>query len=583
MTIRHAALLPVLLLLAALGAAPLAAQTISDPELFAKSAEVTQQALEVWGGYEDPETLARINDIGYRVARHAGYTEMPFTFYLLDMPAPNALALPGGQIFVTRGMLDLGLDDDMLAGLLGHEIAHVALHHHARMQKKATLINLLSQALVVGVVIASANDRQTYDGYPSRPWSPSDPGADEPTRGQIVQGAAAASLVMGELLLRGYSREHEDEADQEGQRWMAAAGFDPVGTHRLMELMSARLPQTKDYGYLQTHPFLDDRAKAAATRGESLTRLEPKDWDDYRQRTQAALTTFLDTRPRGKKELAEPVVEMIEDAALAAWPRGTKAEQIRLARLHQLRDAELAELPVGRDYGAVLRAYEAQRAAVAELTPESELLATLEKEIVELEAGKAKIYPQAAEVLAQGVYETAFLDTFASNWPEAPEIAKVHLALGDAYSRLEQPTEAVTHYLAAWKAAPESEEGGRAREGLRVLTPALAELAALQKLADQEDDGELRQLAAARLAAQVAKFDELRNGAEYLRRFPEAGYAGAVNERLNVLAQRLFNEVSLYRAVGDNLAALERIQEILTHAPTSPAAQQLREQAVLES
>lgn len=568
--------LPFALLVALVASPPAAAQSVSDPELFGKSTEIACRALEVWGELDDPDALRRVADVGYRVARHSGYTEMPITFHLLEMAAPNAFALPGGHVFVTRGMLDLGLDDDMLAALLGHEIAHVGLDHHARMQKKATLMNVLGQALLVGVMVAASNDdsRRVRDPY-NRPY---DPSGREPSQGQVVQGAAAASLVLGEILLRGYSREHEDEADEEGQRWAAAAGFSPDGAQSLMALMSARLPQSKEYGYLQTHPFLDDRARAAKARGEYLKTQEPKDEEDFRVRTQAALLTFAE---KGE-ELEPEVVELLEDDALVAWPAGTKAEEIRLDRLHELRDEELAEAVVARDYGAVLRAYRAEREAVRELTPESALLATLDAEMKELEEGRSAAYPEALEVLEEGVYETSFLVTFASNWPDAPQIPRVALALGDAYARLQQPTDAVTQYLEAWRSAPASDFGKRAREGLKALAPNLRELAALQKLAEQDDDVEIRDLAAERLSAQVESFSELRNGAEYLRRFPEGTHADAVSDRLNTLAQKLYNEMVLYRAVGDDMQALERIQEILTHAPLSKAAQQLRDQAVLE-
>lgn len=578
---RFAPILPALIaaLVLALVPAPARAQQIADDDLFEKSAEISQKALEVWGTYDDPEQLERVADIGYRVARHSEFGEMPFSFHLIDLPAPNAFALPGGQIFITHGMLDLGLDDDMLAALLGHELAHVGLHHHQRMQKKATLIGVLSQALLMGVVIAANNNRdRTYDGYARGRAYPNDPNDAPPTEGQIVQGAAAASLVLGEVLLRGYSREHEDEADLEGQRWAAAAGFDPAGTQRLMAKMAARLPQSKEYGYLQTHPYLDDRALAAKARGELLKRQEPKEVEPYRVRTQATLLTFVETA----KKLDEPVVRLIEDDALVAWPAGPKADAIRLARLHEAREEALAGALSTRDYGSVLRSYQRQMDEVAHITPESELLDLLAKEVEELEKKKAEAYPKALEVLGEGVYETAFLETFLSNWPEAPEVPRVALALGDAYSRLQLPTDAVSQYLAAWRSAPESEEGKRARQGLRTLTPALDELAALQTLSAQDDDPELGRLAAERLAAAASKYNELRNGADYLKHFPDGPYAEEVTERLNVLAAKLYNEVVLYRAVGDNVEALERINEILTHAPLSPAAQQLRDQAVLE-
>ncbi|MFW6175949.1 MAG: M48 family metalloprotease, partial [Acidobacteriota bacterium] len=559
------------LVAALLGSVPASAQSVSEPELFVKSSQVSLRALDVWGEVEDPEALARVTEIGYRVARHAGYTEMPFTFHLLDMPAPNALALPGGHIFVTRGMLDLGLSDDMLAALLGHEIAHVAQNHHQRMQKKATLVNVLSQALVAGVMIAAANDdsRRVRDPY----FRPYDPSGREPSRGEVIQGAAAASLVLGELMLRGYSREHEDEADLEGQRWAAAAGFDPAGTRELMALMSSRLPQSKEYGYLQTHPFLDDRARAARARGEHLKRLEPKSWDEFRERTQAALLSFVESRD--EDELEPEVVRFLEDDALAAWPVGRKSEAIRLARLKELEEEELAERVVARDFGAVLRAYERQRREVAELSPDSPFLERLDREMAELEEAREKAYPAALEVLEEGVYETSFLETFASNWPDSPQIPEVTLALGDAYARLQRTTDAVSQYLTAWRNAPESEAGQRAREGLKVLAPDLDELAALEVLAEQDDDVELQRLAAERLVAAAGSFTDLRNGAQYLERFPGGSHSEAVTERLNTLADKLYNEVTLYRAVGDTMQALERIQKILTHAPLSPAAQQL--------
>nr|NIR32698.1 hypothetical protein [Gammaproteobacteria bacterium]NIR85886.1 hypothetical protein [Gammaproteobacteria bacterium]NIU07124.1 hypothetical protein [Gammaproteobacteria bacterium]NIV53950.1 hypothetical protein [Gammaproteobacteria bacterium]NIV76419.1 hypothetical protein [Gammaproteobacteria bacterium] len=69
---------------------------------------------------------------------------------------------------------------------------------------------------------------------------------------------------------------------------------------------------------------------------------------------------------------------------------------------------------------------------------------------------------------------------------------------------------------------------------------------------------------------------------EYLERFPEGEQAGVVRERLESLADNLYGEVVLYQGVGDHVKALERIQLILTHAPLSKAAEQLREQAVFE-
>jgi len=145
------------------------------------------------------------------------------------MPVPNAFALPAGQIFITTGMLDLGLDDDMLANVLGHEIGHVINEHYLKMQRRATLMNVLGNLLVAGVVIGESQRKTPTAQAPYDPRVGYDNGG-----GNLVQGAAAASLVVSELLLRSYSRDNEDEADKEGQRLAGAAGLQPGGRSAAM-------------------------------------------------------------------------------------------------------------------------------------------------------------------------------------------------------------------------------------------------------------------------------------------------------------------------------------------------------------
>ena len=90
-------------------------QEVVNNNIFFKSAEAARQAVNHYGTYDNRQELERIQDIGYRLAQESSFADYPFSFYLVDMTIPNAFALPGGQIFVTRGMLGLGLTDDMLA------------------------------------------------------------------------------------------------------------------------------------------------------------------------------------------------------------------------------------------------------------------------------------------------------------------------------------------------------------------------------------------------------------------------------------------------------------------------------------
>ena len=552
--------------------APAPAQTVEKKELFEKSLEATAQALEHYGELDRPEELRRVTEIGYRLAQESLFQEMPFTFYLVDMPEPNAFALPGGQIFLTRGMLDLPLDDDMLAGLLGHEIGHVVLEHGIKMKRRATLLNMSARRSWPG----SSSAPTTAPGrQPTNPYDPT--GGDRSNSGDIIYGTAAAGAVVSELLLRNYSREFEDEADEEGQRLAAAAGFDPHGTGKLMDTMRAHMPQSREYGYWRTHPFFEERVKAAAVRQE-LLKIQPRESSaTYRERTQTSLMALA-------KEFAEKdeLAELLRDRALVAWPQGEVADGLRLARLRESRDEELEKQELGRDFGKLIALYARHLDEVRELTPESPLIAILDEEIAGFGTSRDELYPKAQEVLAGGIYETGFLETFLSNFAGASEVPDVALALATAYSRLGRQADAVGLYMQA-AAAADSAAGQRASRGLRNLASVLDRLDALQRLASDSDDPEVRRLAGERLAKLASTYKELANGAAYLKSYPTGEWAAAINERLNSLAEKLHGEVILYQTVGDHVKGIERIQQILTHAPNSPAAERLRERMVLES
>jgi Zn-dependent protease with chaperone function/tetratricopeptide (TPR) repeat protein len=565
---------------------PLAAQTVSNSELFGKSLKAAQEALRQFGAYDALVEAKRVNDIGYRVVGASGFTKFPITFHLIDMLEPNAFALPGGQIFVTRGMLEMGLSDDMLACLLGHEIAHVVLEHGIKLERRATLLNILSQAALVGVLIGAEQRRRDPVNTVPDPYGVSQDNGS----GNLVQGTAAAGLVISELLLRSYSREFEDQADEEGQRWAAGAGFQPRGTQDL---------------FAMTHPFFDSRLDAAIARGRDLKPQPPQSADALREKTQQALLAWLAAIPPEEmrppmpnpNEPPEPRSDervrlrsgsgdydrepLIKREALAAWPQGPTAEDLRLERLHRLRAEETERTPLARDYGKLLAAYEREIAQVRELTPESPALRTFDADEKALREDSKTLYPQAQQVLASGVYETSFLETFLSNWPEAAEGPKVALLLGDAYSRSGRPADAVTRYLQAGEAKG-TDQAARALAGLRNLTPYLDDLAALQQLAEQKEDVELSRLAEDRLSAKVGTFTDLSVGAAYLRRYPTGPHAAKIEGRVNDLAQNLYGEMVLYQAVGDSIKALDRIQKILTYAPTSPAADRLRERTVVQ-
>jgi Zn-dependent protease with chaperone function/tetratricopeptide (TPR) repeat protein len=577
--------------LALLVAAPLPAVE-PNVDLFEKSLQAAAEAVKVYGAWDEPAELRRVAEIGYRVAQESGFRDFPISFYLIDLPEPNAFALPGGQIFVTRGMLGIGLGDDQLAALLGHEIAHVVRKHGTRIERRATLLNILTQVAMVGAMVSAADRDRSYDSRLPYPYN-LDRGDSESA--DMITGTYATGMILSELLLRSYSREFEDEADHDGQRWAAAAGYAPDGAETLMAMLGSRLPDSKEYGYWRTHPFFDQRVAVAAIRSRSVEIGAAKSADEFRSWTQNRILDFgsrLQKRPAASPgrpdrsptpEGGAPALvtygDMIESAALTAWPKGVEAERLRLERIHRERARVLERVPLSRDYGSLLASYERELADVAALEPASPLLTTLREERETLAAAARDLLPQARDVWRGGVYETGFLETFVSNWPDAPELPQVALALGEAYSRTGRQADAVRMFLRAEQS--EGEAAVAARRGLRTLAPSLDQLTALAELAAQQQDVDLAAAAAARLGEIAPTYARIEQGAAYLEAYPQGEHAAVVAERLNLLADNLYGEVVLYQGIGDHLKAIERIQKILTYAPTSPAAQKLLERVVL--
>ena len=588
--------------------APRLTPRIHNTQLFEKSARAAAAAVGQYGT-TDPRIdgrrrnepgrdveieqqlrdIERVQRIGYQLALVAGFDKYPFTFGVVDMPIPNAFALPAGQIFVTRGMLDLGLTDDQLAALLGHEIAHVTEEHFLKIKRKATLLNSLATLVTVGAVAASSSSSDDYyrgpGGYVVN---------DNPT-GDLVTASLATGAVVSELLLRKYSREHEDQSDEVGQRLAAAAGFDPDGARQLMAKMNLRIPQDKSFGYWQTHPFFDERVLAAEARGQSLAAQDAPaeaSVEAYRRATQQVL---LDFSPKSKNPperaapsrtgegagardipARDPLRDFLDTAALRAWPKGPAADRIRLERLRFRREVEMTKLAQSRDYGRLIRAYQQTADEIRRLDESSAALETIAQEMGELRSLRDEVADISARIFGDGVFQTSFLETFLSNFPDGPQSSEATLQLGIAYSRLQREADAVEQFLEVWtREGDDSPIGQQAGQGLRNLASVLVRLTALEQLARQDRDPGLADVALTRLQQQAHAFEDLANGAEYLRRYPEGLFAEAVSSRIEQLAESLYREMRLYEEVGESAKAIARANQILEHAPLSRAAQRL--------
>jgi predicted Zn-dependent protease len=233
---------------------------VSEGQEIAIGRQSHPEILKQFGVYDEKPELNRLVDrVGKRIAAQSERPNLPWTFTVLDTPMVNAMALPGGYIYITRGMLERVNSEDELAGVLGHEIAHVTARHAAQQMSRAQLAQL---GLVLGSVLAGPQAAQQYGQF--------------------------AELGLG-LLFQKYSRGQESQADLLGTGYIATAHFNPIGAERmLMTLM--RLDKNPAAGidrYFQSHPdpakrVRDVHAKVAELGGmTSSGSFEPPDRDAY--------------------------------------------------------------------------------------------------------------------------------------------------------------------------------------------------------------------------------------------------------------------------------------------------------------
>jgi predicted Zn-dependent protease len=228
------------LLLAAVSAASVGAfALVSVDQEIAIGREAQAEARKKTPQLRDAAVTRYVEQVGRRLAAQAGGPDYPYSFTVADKADLNAFALPGGPVWVHRGILEAARDESQLAGVLAHEIAHVAQRHAAEQLTKATVANGLLGLL--GSVL---------DG-----------------RGKGEAATRVGAGVATQMMFLKFSRDDEREADRVGAEIMRRAGWDPRGMVEFFELLDAQ--QKRSPGsvatFLSTHP--DPRSRAAELRG----------------------------------------------------------------------------------------------------------------------------------------------------------------------------------------------------------------------------------------------------------------------------------------------------------------------------
>ncbi|MBD9482833.1 M48 family metalloprotease [Pseudomonas sp. PDM14] len=190
----------------------------------------------------DAKLQAYVQTVGERVARHGHRSNLAYTFTVIDTPDINAFAVPGGHIYIHRGLMAYLSSEAELAAVLGHEVGHVTARHSVRQQSQSTAWGLLGQAVAVGTGVGAAGD---------------------------------LTSALGGAFVRGYGRDMELEADGLGAQYLARSGYDPQAMIEVVKVLKNQedfardqarakgqeVPPAGYHGLFDTHPDNDTRLR----------------------------------------------------------------------------------------------------------------------------------------------------------------------------------------------------------------------------------------------------------------------------------------------------------------------------------
>jgi predicted Zn-dependent protease len=214
---------------------------MSGPQEIQMGAQAHQDVLREYAPLANPALQAYVNEVGQRLAQQSHRSGLEWHFTVVDSPDVNAFALPGGYVYITRGIMAYLNSEAELAGVIGHEIGHVTARHGVRQHSAATAAGL---GAVLGSILV--------------------PGLDSQAGASLLQTLAQAWTA-------GYGREHELEADRLGAEYLARSQYDPqamigvIGVLKNQELFAAEQakrdgrPPRSYHGTFDSHPASDAR------------------------------------------------------------------------------------------------------------------------------------------------------------------------------------------------------------------------------------------------------------------------------------------------------------------------------------
>jgi predicted Zn-dependent protease len=222
--------------------------------------------------YPNPALQTYVDRVGQNLAKHSHRSNLRYRFTVLDSPEINAFALPGGYVYITRGIMAYLNSEAEMAAVLGHEIGHVTARHGVRQQSAAKAANI--GISLASILVPELNNQTFHD----------------------------VSNLLGGALLSGYGREHELESDRLGAQYLARTEYDPqamirvVGVLKNQEMFDAEIARQEGreprryHGTFATHPDNDTRLQQVVGEAGTLTVANPAENREEYLRQTAGLT-----------------------------------------------------------------------------------------------------------------------------------------------------------------------------------------------------------------------------------------------------------------------------------------------------